>query len=357
MEVNQLIAFVLLLWVNGFACQFLLRLQETSEGYSRQSKSFKWTTSFEFSPESLRHTGFNSLALASILGLFLEMLLIRWISSEIRIFAYFKNFVLIACFLGFGLGFYFCRKKINLLTLIVPLVLLSLIIKFPWKGLKLVLTSLSSYLGAVADVHIWAVTVIPLSWSTLAILFYVLLIILPLFTLIVLTFVPFGQLIGWSIENASNGIIAYTVNIMASLLGILLYSLLCDWYQPPAVWFAVAGGFALILFWRFPFLRWTVLLAFATCAGLMNWKQENEEFVFWSPYQKLVVNSRVENGEVIAYDLMTNEVWYQQIMDLSDKFVSRHRYLFQNVPIEHNSYNLPYLFYPKPSAVLILAGC
>ena len=44
------------------------------------------------------------LVLSSVLGLYLELLLIRWISSEIRIFAYFKNFVLIACFLGFGLA-------------------------------------------------------------------------------------------------------------------------------------------------------------------------------------------------------------------------------------------------------------
>src|ERR1039458_5376476 len=30
--------------------------------------------------------------------------MIRWISSEITIFAYFKNFVLVACYLGCGLG-------------------------------------------------------------------------------------------------------------------------------------------------------------------------------------------------------------------------------------------------------------
>jgi hypothetical protein len=36
----------------------------------------------------------------SFLGLFLEMLVIRWASSEVRVFAYFKNFVLIACSAG-----------------------------------------------------------------------------------------------------------------------------------------------------------------------------------------------------------------------------------------------------------------
>src|SRR5262245_23932016 len=46
------------------------------------------------------------LVLVSLVSLYLELLLIRWVSSEIRIFAFFKSLVLIACFLGFGLGCY-----------------------------------------------------------------------------------------------------------------------------------------------------------------------------------------------------------------------------------------------------------
>ncbi len=197
---------------------------------------------------------------------------------------------------------------------------------------------------------------LPSFGSTVAIFFYVLLMIIPLFTLIALTLLPLGQLIGWHIENATNGILAYTVNVFASLVGILLYSLLCNWYLPPAVWFAVAGGLAFILFWHLPFLRWAIFLTFVACTGLMNLKEDNEEVVHWSPYQKLVLAPRFENGELLAYNLTTNDVWYQQIIDLSDRFVSRHQYLFQDVPIEHNAYNLPYLFYPKPPSVLILGS-
>src|SRR5436853_3757226 len=43
--------------------------------------------------------------------------MIRWISSEIRVFAYFKNFVLIACFLGFGLGRHVTAVEIDPLIL------------------------------------------------------------------------------------------------------------------------------------------------------------------------------------------------------------------------------------------------
>ena len=46
----------------------------------------------------------------SFLGLFLELAIIRWLSSEIRIFAYFKNLPLLAAFLGFGAGFWLYDK-------------------------------------------------------------------------------------------------------------------------------------------------------------------------------------------------------------------------------------------------------
>jgi len=68
----------------------------------------RWNEKWEFSAQALGGFSWWQLALWSLLSLFFELLMIRWISSEIRIFAYFKNFVLVACFLGFGLGCYLC---------------------------------------------------------------------------------------------------------------------------------------------------------------------------------------------------------------------------------------------------------
>jgi hypothetical protein len=66
----------------------------------------------EVQVEELGPFSYRQLVLVSFLSLFVEMLMIRWVSSEIRIFAYFKNFVLVACFLGFGLGCYLDRKSV-----------------------------------------------------------------------------------------------------------------------------------------------------------------------------------------------------------------------------------------------------
>ena len=74
----------------------------------------------------------RALGLVSVFSLYLELLLIRWVSSEIRIFAYFKSLVLIACFLGFGLGCYLTRSKIRALYTIVPVLALVLLVELPW---------------------------------------------------------------------------------------------------------------------------------------------------------------------------------------------------------------------------------
>ena len=44
------------------------------------------------------------LFLISFLSLYSELIVIRWLASEIRVFAYFKNLPLMASFLGLGLG-------------------------------------------------------------------------------------------------------------------------------------------------------------------------------------------------------------------------------------------------------------
>src|SRR5258707_8696882 len=81
----------------------------------------------EVEPAELKAASYGRLALISGLTLFLELLMIRWITSEIAVFAYFKNFVLVACFLGFGLGCMLFPRRIHLNVIVAPLLLLTII--------------------------------------------------------------------------------------------------------------------------------------------------------------------------------------------------------------------------------------
>ena len=192
--------------------------------------------------------------------------MIRWISSEIRVFAYFKNFVLIACFLGFGLGCYLCRRRVNLLLIVVPLLTFTLIIKLPWDSLRVFISVIPAYVGASSQVHVWGVP----SEFSLPLLAAALAVIVPFFGLICFIFIPFGQLVGWYLENNGTGITAYSVNVIASLAGIILYTLLCFLYQPPITWFLVAGLILTGLLWRVPTLRWGGCYCVCVLPGLVE---------------------------------------------------------------------------------------
>jgi len=318
---------------------------------SRQSVS-RWREKWEFSAEMLGGFSWKSLALWSLLSLFMELLMIRWISSEIRIFAYFKNFVLIACFLGFGLGCYLSRRKINLLLMAVPLTVLTLIIQAPWRALRMVVSQLPTLIGVSANTAVWGAPSVVMLRDLIA----ATAVIVPIFGLITLFFVPMGQLVGWYLENAPKGIVAYSVNVFAGLCGIVAYTFLCFLSQPPRVWFLVGGVLLTLLLWNMPRLRLASLLVFLFCGGLLSLPPSNGARVYWSPYQKLTLGKREFRGQLLGYSLNTNESWYQQIVDLSPQFVKAHPDLFRGVSIEWNAYNVPYHFYERPGSVLILGS-
>ncbi len=311
-----------------------------------------WTRIWEFSPPEVGGTYWKQLILCSFLSLFFELLMIRWISSEITIFAYFKNFVLIACFLGFGLGCYLSHLRINLLHIIVPLLGLTLLVRLPLQILRDVMSAIPTLVGGSSEVHIWGV---PTQFS-LPMLAIALAIIVPIFSLICFAFIPLGQLVGFYLENSRDGILAYSVNVLASLAGILFYTLLSFLWQPPAVWFFVAGSLLVWFVWKQPSLRWGTAIVFLVCMALLTIRPTDSSTTYWSPYQKLTIVPAQVAGKTVAYQLWTNDSWYQQILDLSPKFVAAHPEAFEKAPIEWNAYNLPYHFYPHPPSTLILGS-
>ena len=81
-----------------------------------------------------RKSGWD-LFLISAVALFLELAVIRWLSTEIRIFAYFKNLPLMAAFLGFGIGFWLSDKADRLFPWFPRLILLLVVLTAGASGL------------------------------------------------------------------------------------------------------------------------------------------------------------------------------------------------------------------------------
>src|SRR5262245_6667237 len=96
-----------------------------------------------------------TLFLISALGLFLELLLIRWVSTEIRIFAYLQNTVLVVCFLGLGMGCWDARRRpFALRDLLVPLTVLVALLAIPVT--RIGLGEISTMLSTFSDLLIWS---------------------------------------------------------------------------------------------------------------------------------------------------------------------------------------------------------
>lgn len=157
--------------------------------------------------------------------------------------------------------------------------------------------------------------------------------------------------------RAPGGIAAYTVNVVASMAGIGLYTALCFADQPPAIWFAVAVVLALLLFWPLRG-RFIAAATLAACAGLIAWGASTEPgTTYWSPYQKLNLQPQYDaGGKLVSYELLTNSSWFQKVLDLSPEFVRAHPAFFRRIPIELNGFNIPYRFAPHPRNVLVLGS-
>jgi spermidine synthase len=345
--VSQLSSLASLLLITALAI-FLVyrvfrRLRATNATWGR----------LEIRIEDLGGFGYGQLVLISLLALFVEMLMIRWVSSEIRIFAYFKNFVLVACFLGFGLGCYLCRRRVQLMALIAPLLLLTAILKAPISPLRRSIAALPQMLGSSVEVHMWGVPAMPASWTDML---FAMSFVVPLFAVIATAFIPFGQLVGWYLENSRKGVTAYSVNVLASLAGIAAFTLLCFLHQPPWVWFLAAGILSVAVFWRHRNARHALAISFLVCVCLLAIPDHRNATTYWSPYQKLSIRPLYGNGQLEAYSLTTNNALYQTILNLSPEFVQTHADVFRQHPVDQNSYNMPYRFYPSPPSVLVLGS-
>jgi spermidine synthase len=340
--------------ITFFSGTFLIQFLFWS--YRVQDKRPRWIAALDFTPHTMGGAGYEHLAIASLLGLFLELAMIRWVSSEVRIFAYFKNFVLLACFLGFGLGCYFSRRKINALAIAAPLLLLVILVSPGWQPMHDFVAALPEFLAGGSEVNIWGVPSMNISLQALPVFAGAALVSALLFFLIVFSFIPIGQVIGWHLENASHGIIGYTVNVLASIVGIVFFTVLCFSYQPPPTWFAIAGLMYVLLLRKLPLKAAMTAAAFAICVLHTLPHSRPELRVYWSPYQKLSLRPVPNVASPEIYSLSTNDNWYQQILNLSPDFVHAHPEDFEHNPIQWNAYNVPYRFYPAPESVLVLGS-
>ncbi len=210
------------------------------------------------------------LVLASALMLFVELALIRWTSSNNLYLVHLTNFVLLASFLGIGLGFLRGTRGRDLFPLAPVLLagLVGFVLAFPVR-------TGTTTSGGWALVGTFGMAPLP-RWLCLTVIF--LLTVAALGTVaqeVARTFALFPPLD------------AYRLDIGGSLLGIVTFAGLSFLRMPPLAWALVSAAvFVVLLGTRVRSWRWLPAVGVAATVVLLALESTVGPFQ-WSPYYKI----------------------------------------------------------------------
>ena len=292
------------------------------------------------------------LVLISFAALFLELAVIRWLSSEIRIFAYFKNLPLMAAFLGFGIGFFCYRNADKLFYRWFPrllAILVSLIALAPVLGItRVIFVDPRQYflLGVGFGDH--AEVSMPSLFDASKAYFVITLV----FVLVVATFTALTSKLG-ELMNRETPLAGYSVNVLGSLLGILGFSFASYLESPPLLWLGVVYALFIYLLYREHKQLKLALIYFVASAAIAM-RMSLAIPAFWSPYYQIAVDMQNKHDHS-RIGIMVNYDGFQEIQDLSRNHLKSFPEETQRSLNRH--YIIPYELSKRPAdSVLILGG-
>jgi SAM-dependent methyltransferase len=292
----------------------------------------------------------SRLVLASALTLLAELAIIRWVATEVWIFAYVKNLALLLCFLGFGIGCALARQPARWLSAMRSLLGLILIVRFPWWGAQ-VMDGLSQSLGAAQDLQIWA-SQDSRHWTGFLLGACLAAILLLLITYV---FIPLGQTVSRQIELAPRPLYGYSWNLLGSLAGILAFFGISWLSLPPTAWFTLVLVMMALASSTRP-ERLLLCTAVVPAVFLLFDRATPDHFIVWTPYQEVEYQTdRFPDGDLKFAHVEVNHAWHQAIVNLSPDFLKRHPGLLVEPPDE-NPNNIPFRFAGKNPKVLIVGS-
>jgi spermidine synthase len=261
---------------------------------------------------------------AAALSLVLELAVIRWHGSVLEFLAFYKNFSLLACFAGLGLGYALANRSRIPLLLVIPMlgwqfVFMIMIRQRP--GFFSVIPFREQLSMGVATGLVGVR--VPVLYVLLAVLFL----------LTALTFLPVGQLCGRLMERRPK-LRAYGLNLLGSVVGVLLMLAISFLWAPPLVWFALCF-LAILLFTerRLPVLVTGIVFTTVCVVALAWWPVDRMLNRVYSPYQLLEIGANAATGWP---EIRAAGHYYQRIYDFSGQPLPAH------LVSARNYYDFPY---------------
>ena len=204
--------------------------------------------------------------------LYAELLLLRWIPANVVYIGFFSNFILMASFLGIGLGIMLGRT-LHPKASPFPAVLAVVVGVIFHEKLELQFKSGNDIFFGLAESHAADANVI----------------VLPLvFVLVVVVLMALALPLG-GLLRSQPPLRAYALDIVGAILGIVAFSVLAALSLPPPVWFGVLALFVVTLELRHA-TRWpaavnaVVMVAIVYAAATYGHPGE-----VWSPYYRIYI--------------------------------------------------------------------
>jgi predicted membrane-bound spermidine synthase len=251
---------------------------------------------------------------ASFLVLFLEVALIRWMPAYIRLLAYFSNFILLASFLGIGVGCLLASSRARLFRWF-PALQAAVILAVYYFRLEISVPTAGSiyFSSGTSDKSVVLVE------STM---------LLPvLFVAVAALFATMAQRMGKEMA-ALPPLRGYTFNIAGSLAGVAAFAVI-SWLQlSPVWWFGLAFLSAVpLLLWAEPAIEGgplarapvrtsssAVVVSLAMLAVSIGVVQVMARGAIWSPYYKITV---ANDGADTVVEV--NNIFHQSMAPVDQK--------------------------------------
>jgi len=215
--------------------------------------------------------------LLSFSALFLELMIIRWVPSVVRLVAYYANLMLLSSFLGLGVGAMMSQRKVRFFDWF-PIVLVL--------NIGVLLLCRQVVLGANnAELRFYAMSPQLRNY----------LILVGVFVVNAVIFVPLGQEMG-KIFGLLPRLTAYAWDLGGSLCGTLSFGLFSLLWFSPMIGMAIVAVAYLILGKR-KYWFWQVPVFVAVIIGMLH---ANERAAIWSPYYYITVRETAKDAPALS---------------------------------------------------------
>lgn len=272
------------------------------------------------------------LVLFSFLLLFLELALIRWLGSNIFFLSFFSNFILLGSFFGIGIGF--LQPTSSRLYQMAPILLAFLILFVTVFPVHITYTGKSG-INSLLVIGIYKKSGFPI-WVTLPFIF--------LMTAAIMASIAHSMAILFS---KFRPLIAYRLDILGSLAGIVSFSILSYFHATPILWGTVVFVVFVVLF--YPEWKWTSLYTILQVSCLviflitLAYESMTPNYL-WSPYYKISLHPIIDSTKGNYMDVWVNGVPHQRIESMQRRKATEPFYFF------------PYQYQPAPENVLIIGA-